>query len=191
MSLPHGRAWVRVGIVFVIVVGLDQATKAIIRSSIPRGSSEKFFLGINLVNTRNNGVAFGLLSGGGGVVIAIIAVALVALVAYFATHAEKPLLWLPTGLLLGGAVGNLLDRVRGDAVTDFIDLPLWPPFNVADMAITFGVLSLLYALEARAAPRPRRRRCPRGVLTSSPTRRASAWTRSWPGRWARARRPRG
>jgi len=155
MSLPHGRAWVRVGIVFVVVVALDQATKAIIRSSIPRESSEKFFLGINLVNTRNNGVAFGLLSGGGGVVIAIIAVALVALVAYFATHADKPLLWLPTGLLLGGAVGNLLDRVRGDAVTDFIDLPLWPPFNVADMAITFGVLSLLYALEA---PRGRRGR---------------------------------
>ena len=147
MSLPHGRAWVRVGIVFVVVVALDQATKAIIRSSIPRGSSEKFFLGINLVNTRNNGVAFGLLSGGGGVVIAIIAVALVALVAYFATHADKPLLWLPTGLLLGGAVGNLLDRVRGDAVTDFIDLPLWPAFNVADMAITAGVLVLLAALE--------------------------------------------
>jgi len=49
MSLPHGRAWVRVGIVFVVVVALDQATKAIIRSSIPRGSSEKFFLGINLL----------------------------------------------------------------------------------------------------------------------------------------------
>jgi signal peptidase II len=154
MSLPRGRAWLRAGLVFAAVVALDQATKAIVRSSIPRGSSEKFFLGINFVNTRNTGVAFGLLSGGGAVVVVIIAVALVALAAYFATHADKPLLWLPTGLLLGGAVGNLLDRLRGDAVTDFIDLPLWPPFNVADMAITFGVLSLLYALEA---PRARRR----------------------------------
>jgi signal peptidase II len=155
MSVPRGRAWLRVGIVFVTVVALDQASKAIVRSSIPRGGSEKFFLGINFVNTRNNGVAFGLLSGGGAIVIAIIAVALVALVGYFATHSDKPLLWLPTGMLLGGAVGNLLDRVRGDAVTDFIDLPLWPPFNVADMAITFGVLTLLYALEA---PRGRRKR---------------------------------
>ena len=155
MSVPRGRAWLRVGIVFVTVVAVDQASKAIVRSSIPRGGSEKFFLGINFVNTRNNGVAFGLLSGGGGIVIAIIAVALVALVGYFATHSDKPLLWLPTGMLLGGAVGNLLDRVRGDAVTDFIDLPLWPPFNVADMAITFGVLTLLYALEA---PRGRRKR---------------------------------
>ena len=155
MSVPRGRAWLRAGLVFAAVVALDQATKAIVRSSIPRGSSEKFFLGINFVNTRNTGVAFGLLSGGGAVVVVIMAVALVALAAYFATHADKPLLWLPTGLLLGGAVGNLLDRLRGDAVTDFIDLPLWPPFNVADMAITFGVLSLLYALEA---PRARRRR---------------------------------
>jgi signal peptidase II len=154
MSLPRGRAWLRAGLVFAAVVALDQATKAIVRSSIPRGSSEKFFLGINFVNTRNTGVAFGLLSGGGAVVVVIIAVALLALAAYFATHADKPLLWLPTGLLLGGAVGNLLDRLRGDAVTDFIDLPLWPPFNVADIAITFGVLSLLYALEA---PRARRR----------------------------------
>jgi signal peptidase II len=155
MSLPRGRARLRAGLMFAAVVALDQATKAIVRSSIPRGSSEKFFLGINFVNTRNTGVAFGLLSGGGAVVVVIIAVALVALAAYFATHADKPLLWLPTGLLLGGAVGNLLDRLRGDAVTDFIDLPLWPPFNVADMAITFGVLSLLYAMEA---PRARRRR---------------------------------
>ena len=155
MSVPRGRAWLRAGLVFAAVVALDQATKAIVRSSIPRGSSEKFFLGINFVNTRNTGVAFGLLSGGGAVVVVVIAIALVALAAYFATHADKPLLWLPTGLLLGGAVGNLLDRLRGDAVTDFIDLPLWPPFNVADMAITFGVLSLLYALEA---PRARRRR---------------------------------
>jgi signal peptidase II len=146
-------AWLRAGLVFVVVVGLDQATKAIVRSEIPRGDTEKFFLGVNLVNTRNKGVAFGLLSGGGGLVIAIIGVALLALVVYFATHSNKPLLWLPTGLLLGGAIGNLLDRVRGDAVTDFIDLPLWPPFNVADMAITFGVLSLLYVLEA---PRARR-----------------------------------
>jgi signal peptidase II len=155
MSTRSGGAWLRAGVVFAVVVGIDQATKAIVRSSIPRGGSHRFFLGIDLVNTRNKGVAFGLLSGGGGVVIAVIAVALVALAAYFATHADKPLLWLPTGLLLGGAVGNLLDRVRGDAVTDFIDLPLWPPFNVADMAITFGVLSLLYALEA---PRVRRGR---------------------------------
>jgi signal peptidase II len=155
MSGPRGRAWLRAALVVVVVIGLDQATKAIVRASIPRGSSEKFFLGVNLVNTRNKGVAFGLFSNGGAVVLILTVGALVLLLAYFATHAERPVLWLPTGLLLGGALGNMFDRLRGDAVTDFIDLPLWPPFNIADMAITFGVLSLLYALEA---PRSRRRR---------------------------------
>jgi len=51
------------------------------------------------------------------------------------------------GLLLGGAIGNLIDRVAQGSVTDFIKLPLWPAFNVGDMAITFGVLALLWVLE--------------------------------------------
>jgi signal peptidase II len=59
---------------------------------------------------------------------------------------------LPTGLLVGGALGNLIDRLVHGAVTDFVKLPLWPAFNVADMAITFGVLALLWVLEG-----PRRR----------------------------------
>ena len=56
-------------------------------------------------------------------------------------------MWLPTGLLLGGAAGNLIDRLDRGYVTDFIDLPLWPAFNIADICITLGVLSLLYVLE--------------------------------------------
>ena len=75
-----------------------------------------------------------------------------ALLVYFATHPERPLLWLPTGLLIGGALGNLIDRLRGESVTDFIDLPLWPPFNVADASITLGVLLLLFVLERGEAP---------------------------------------
>ena len=73
--------------------------------------------------------------------------ALAALLVFFARHRDRPLVWLPTGLLIGGATGNLIDRVREAAVTDFIDFPAWPAFNVADMAITFGVLTLLYVLE--------------------------------------------
>ena len=59
--------------------------------------------------------------------------ALGALLVFFVTHADRPLVWLPTGLLLGGAVGNLIDRLRDGAVTDFIELPAWPAFNVADI----------------------------------------------------------
>ena len=64
--------------------------------------------------------------------------ALVALLAFFSTHAERPLVGLPTGLLLGGAAGNLIDRAVEGSVTDFLDPPLWPAFNVADAAITIG-----------------------------------------------------
>jgi signal peptidase II len=55
--------------------------------------------------------------------------------------------WLPTGLLIGGAAGNLIDRARQGSVTDFIDPVLWPAFNCADIAITLGVLTMLYVLE--------------------------------------------
>ena len=73
--------------------------------------------------------------------------ALSALVAYFLLRPTRPGLWLPTGLLVGGAIGNLIDRLANGSVTDFIKLPLWPAFNVSDMAITFGVLALVYVLE--------------------------------------------
>ena len=66
---------------------------------------------------------------------------------------DKPLVWLPTGMLLGGALGNVIDRIRDGGVTDFIKLPGWPAFNVADMSITFGVLVLLYIIERNGAAR--------------------------------------
>ena len=103
--------------------------------------------GVDLINTRNSGVAFGLFSGGGALVAIVAGLALIALLAFFFTHLARPLVWLPTGLLIGGAAGNLLDRAVEGSVTDFVDLPLWPAFNVADAAITIGVVTLLYVLE--------------------------------------------
>ncbi len=100
--------------------------------------------GIELVDTRNRGVAFGFLPGDHVAVTVVIALALLALLVYFARHASRPLIWLPTGMLLGGALGNILDRLRAGSVTDFVKLPLgWPPFNLADVSITLGVLILL------------------------------------------------
>src|SRR5919199_3820273 len=151
-----GRAWRRVALVAAGVVVLDQATKALVRATIGRGEHVAVLPGVEIVHTRNTGVAFGALSGGGAIVTAVIAAALIALLAYFATHVARPLFWLPTGMLLGGAIGNVVDRVRDGAVTDFVQLPLgFPAFNVADMAITFGVLVLLYVLERDAAARAR------------------------------------
>jgi signal peptidase II len=148
-------AWGRVALVAAGVVALDQATKALVRATVDQGDREAVFPGVEIVHTRNSGVAFGALAGGGAVVTVVIALALVALLGYFATHVRRPLVWLPTGMLLGGAIGNVIDRARSGAVTDFVQLPLgFPPFNVADMSITFGVLVLLYVLERHdEAPR--------------------------------------
>ena len=117
------------------------------RSTIDRGDAVDLFLGIKIVNVRNSGIAFGMFSGGGAILVVFAIAALAALLIFFARHRDRPLVWLPTGLLIGGAAGNLIDRVRESGVTDFIDFPAWPAFNVADMAITFGVLTLLYVLE--------------------------------------------
>ena len=146
-------AWGRAGALTVAVVALDQGSKALVRASIERGERDAVFPAVELVNVRNSGVAFGLLSGGGVTVVLVTAAALALLLAYFAARPDRPLAWLATGLLLGGALGNLVDRVRDGEVTDFIDLPLWPAFNVADVAITVGVLALLYVIEgAHRAP---------------------------------------
>ena len=142
------QAWARAGLVMVAVLLVDQVTKRLVQSNITEGDRNNVFLGVDIVHVRNHGVAFGAFAGGGTIVAVIIGVALVALVVWFVRHTGTPLAWLPTGLLLGGAVGNIFDRVRDGAVTDFVKVPAWPAFNVADIAITFGVLSLLYVLES-------------------------------------------
>jgi signal peptidase II len=142
-------AWARAGLVLLAVVAIDQLSKHAIRHSIVPGEERGVLPGLQLVNTRNNGVAFGFLPGNHIAVTLVIALALLALLVYFALHLTQPLIWLPTGMLLGGALGNILDRLRDGYVTDFVKLPLgWPPFNLADASITLGVLLLLFVLEA-------------------------------------------
>ena len=145
--MATGGAWARAALVMAAVIALDQGTKALVRSGVAVGDRDGVFPGVEIVHVRNEGVAFSRFSGGGTVVAVIVGAALLALVAYFVTHLDKPLVWLPTGMLLGGALGNVIDRIRDGAVTDFIKLPAWPAFNVADIAITFGVVVLLYVTE--------------------------------------------
>src|SRR3954447_24814937 len=130
-----------------VVVALDQATKQAAVSSLDRGERVNVFFGLDFTNTRNTGVAFGALEGGGLIVAVLIGLALVLVIGYFALHAARPWLWLPVGLLVGGALGNLADRAREGAVIDFIDPIAWPAFNLADASIVIGVLALLYLLE--------------------------------------------
>ena len=142
-------AWGRTGLTVGLVVAADQLTKKLARDGIRPGEEDPIFPALKLVNVRNEGVAFGIEAGGKTLVIALIALALLALVLYFARHTARPLIWLPTGLLVGGAVGNIVDRIRDGAVTDFLKIPAWPAFNLADVAITLGVVALVLVLERR------------------------------------------
>jgi signal peptidase II len=149
----RAAAFARAGALMVAVIALDQLTKHTIASSITEGDSEHFVPAIKFVHVHNRGVAFGFFSGGGTLVLVFTAIALGALLTYFVMRPTRRWLWIPTGLLIGGAIGNLIDRVSQGSVTDFIKLPAWPAFNVADMAITFGVLSLLWVLESNQGDR--------------------------------------
>jgi signal peptidase II len=140
--------WLRAALVLVLVVAADQLSKHAVNADIVAGEERKVLPGVELVNTRNHGVAFGFLPGSHTIVTVLIAVALAALLVYFALHSHESLIWLPTGMLIGGAVGNVVDRIRVGSVTDFIKLPLgWPPFNLADLSITLGVLILFAVIE--------------------------------------------
>jgi signal peptidase II len=132
-----------------IVVAIDQATKQLAATNIERGHEVNVFFGLDFTNTRNTGVAFGVLEGGGAIVGILIGLSLALLVGYFALNRDMPWLWLPVGVLLGGALGNLADRARDGAVIDFIDPVAWPAFNLADTGIVVGVFALLWVVEGR------------------------------------------
>lgn len=129
-----------------IVVVADQISKEAARSALEPGERIDLIFGIDLVLISNRGIAFGLLGDGGSAVLVVTIAALVAMLAWFTLAPLRPGLWLAVGLLAGGALGNLADRARQDAVTDFIDPPLWPAFNVADIAITLGAGALVLAV---------------------------------------------
>jgi signal peptidase II len=139
--------WSRAAIVAVFVVVLDQLSKDIVRSSLALGEQRHVIPGLTIVRTSNSGVAFSLLSGSSAAGVTILALVVLAiLLAFYARYKAQRLLWVPTGMIAGGAIGNLVDRLREGAVTDFIKLPDWPAFNLADSAITLGVIGLVLVM---------------------------------------------
>jgi signal peptidase II len=138
----------RAGVLAAVVLGLDQLTKHTIGTGIAEGQVRHVIGSVlELVHVRNTGVAFGFLSGSGAVVLIFTLLALGALLAFLIARPQRRGLWIPTGLLIGGAIGNLIDRLARGSVIDFIKLPHWDAFNVADIAITFGVVALVVVLE--------------------------------------------
>ena len=90
--------------------GSTSSQRLAIRDSIVPGETHSVLPGLQFVNTRNRGVAFGFLPGRHFVVSVLVVVALLVLVVYFSRNYARPLIWLPTGMLIGGAFGNVLDR---------------------------------------------------------------------------------
>ena len=148
------RAWCLAGALGALVIALDQAAKAVVEARVTLGEEIDVLGPLQLTLSHNRGVAFGLAGGGGIVLVAITLAALGVVGCLFSRNPGRPGMWIAAGLLAGGAIGNLIDRVRAGAVTDFIDLPGWPPFNLADMSIIAGVLLLvwIYLREAERKP---------------------------------------
>ena len=141
------RAWARALAVTGIVVALDQVAKQIAITHVTRTDPAEVIFGFKISNVRNDGIAFGMLGGASdAVVIALTLAALGLLVGYFALNATRPELWLSVGLVVGGALGNLADRARIGAAIDFLDPPMWPAFNLSDIAIVMGVGLLVLAI---------------------------------------------
>lgn len=150
-------AWLRLTAVIVAVLTADQITKALVEAGLQPGERVHFLPGIDLLRILNDGVAFGFLGGSGksGILI-ITAIALIAVLGWYALDPLRKGAWIAVGLVVGGATGNVIDRIRQDSVTDFISLPLWPTFNVADIAITLGAASLVIAALVAVEPKPKR-----------------------------------
>ena len=152
--LPKNSArFLEIGLALGVIVA-DQATKALIRRDLPLYETREIIPGLlSLVHGRNIGMAFGVFSGGGlpaqAAVLAVVSAGVLLLVlSQWRRLADGPvLLRAALSLVAGGAVGNLVDRVRLGYVTDFVHVywrtHQWPDFNVADSAITVGIVLLL------------------------------------------------
>ncbi len=148
------RAWSLAGALAAVVLAADQIAKAAIEARLVPGEQVDVLGPLGLTLSHNRGVAFGLAGGAGAPLIVLTAAALCVVAYLFARNPTRPGMWVAAGLLAGGAIGNLVDRVRAGEVTDYVDLSPWPAFNLADVAITLGVLVLvfIYLREAEREP---------------------------------------
>lgn len=131
----------------VAVVALDQITKIIVRAEFEPGSSVRLIGDfVYLTYVQNRGVAFGLAQGLSVYLSLIGLIAFAALYFVFPEIFSSRISWFYTGMITGGAISNLFDRLYLGWVTDFIDLRFWPVFNIADSSVFIGVVIMVYTL---------------------------------------------
>jgi signal peptidase II len=139
--------WAGLAAIALAAAGADQLTKHIVASQLALNDSVHVLGPFSIRHVWNSGIAFGLFSSATPVVI-VLTVAAVSwmLVFFYRSGARHPVLPVALGLVIGGSVSNLIDRVRLGHVTDFLDLRFWPAFNLADSFICIGVAVLLATL---------------------------------------------
>jgi signal peptidase II len=139
--------WVSLGLVAIAALCADQLTKAIVTSRLDLGDEVHVVGPVSIHHVTNSGIAFGLFASATPIVILLTAVAVAWMLYFFARSGSRhPVLPVALGLVIGGSLSNLIDRVRLGHVTDFIDFRWWPAFNLADSFIVIGVAILLFAL---------------------------------------------
>jgi signal peptidase II len=147
-SLAAGRLqWIVLLLVAGAAVVADQLTKQVVGRTLALGESVDIVGPFTIQHVQNSGIAFGLFGSRTSIVIVVTAVAVGAMLVFFARSGRRhPVLPVALGLVLGGSIANLVDRVRLGHVTDFLDLVAWPAFNLADTFIVVGVAILFGAL---------------------------------------------
>jgi len=152
--------WAGLTAVAVAAVLADQITKHVVVSNIALDDSDHVLGPLSIHHVQNSGIAFGLFASATAAVTVVTSAAVIWMLWFFArSGARHPVLPAALGLLIGGSLSNLVDRIRLGYVTDFIDFKYWPAFNLADSFIVVGVAILLVALfAADRAPKPPRRR---------------------------------
>ena len=157
--------WASLATVALSALGADQLTKAIVTSRLDLFDEVHVVGPFSIHHVTNSGIAFGFFSSATSLVILLTTLAVAWMLYFFArSGARHPILPVALGLVMGGSVSNLVDRVRLGHVTDFLDLRYWPAFNLADTFIVVGVAALLLALVVsdRNAAKPQRvREAPR------------------------------
>ena len=140
-SLAAGRPqWLVLALVAGAAVAADQLTKQVVGRTLALGESVDIVGPFSIHHVQNSGIAFGLFGSRTSLVIAVTAVAVCAMLVFFARSGRRhPIMPVALGLVLGGSVANLIDRIRLGHVTDFLDLVAWPAFNLADTFIVVGV----------------------------------------------------
>ena len=138
--------WGLIAGIGTLALAVDWATKRLVTASPDSFRAREIFPGVWLERSHNSGVAFGLFSGRSNLILVAGGLAIVAILVYLALETRPVLAGVAGGFLIGGSLGNLWDRVARGEVTDFLRLPHWPNFNMADVFVVIGVILVAVSL---------------------------------------------